>query len=91
MNGFDLHRAVLHLPVITTIFAAFFCWQLFSRYRIKGGGKHLLWWGIGMATYGIGTFTEATTTIMGWSPLVFRLWYISGAFLGGYRFVCYLV
>lgn len=84
MNGFDLHRAVLHLPVITTVFAAFFCWQLFSRYRQKGGGKHLLWWGIGMATYGIGTFTEATTTIMGWKPVVFRLWYISGAFLGGY-------
>lgn len=84
MNGFDLHRAVLHLPAITTVFAAFFCWQLFSRYRQKGGGKHLLWWGIGMATYGIGTFTEATTTIMGWKPVVFRLWYISGAFLGGY-------
>ena len=37
-----------------------------------------------MATYGIGTFTEAYTTIVGWSPLVFRLWYIAGAFLGGY-------
>ena len=84
MNGFDLHRVVLHLPVITTVFAAFFCWQLFTRYRLKGGGRHLLWWGIGMATYGVGTFTEATTTIMGWNPLVFRLWYISGAFLGGY-------
>jgi len=37
-----------------------------------------------MATYGIGTFTEAFTTIVGWNPLVFRLWYIAGAFLGGY-------
>jgi hypothetical protein len=81
---FDLHRAVLHLPVITTLFAAFFCWQLFARYRDKGGGKHLLWWGLGMATYGVGTFTEAYTTILGWNPVVFRLWYIAGAFLGGY-------
>jgi len=84
MNDLSLHQAVLHLPVITTLFAAFFCWQLFSRYRAKGGGKHLLWWGLGMATYGIGTFTEAFTTIVGWNPLVFRLWYIAGAFLGGY-------
>ena len=84
MNDFDLHRAVLHLPVITTLFAAFFCWQLFSRYRAQGGGKHLLWWGLGMATFGVGTFTEAFTTILGWNPLVFRLWYIAGAFLGGY-------
>ena len=75
---------MLHLPAITTLFAAFFCWQLFSRYRAKGGGKHLLWWGLGMATYGIGTFTEAFTTIVGWNPSVFRLWYIAGAFLGGY-------
>ena len=84
MSDLSLHGAVLHLPVITTLFAAFFCWQLFSRYRAKGGGKHLLWWGVGMATYGIGTFTEAFTTIVGWNPLVFRLWYIAGAFLGGY-------
>jgi hypothetical protein len=37
-----------------------------------------------MATYGLGTFTEAFTTVVGWNPGVFRLWYISGAFLGGY-------
>lgn len=84
MTDWNLHRAVLHLPAITTLFAAFFCWQLFSRYRAKGGGKHLLWWGLGMVTYGIGTFTEAFTTIVGWNPSVFRLWYIAGAFLGGY-------
>ncbi len=84
MNQLDLHRTVLYLPAVTTLFSAFFCWQLFSRYRAKGGGKHLLWWGVGMATYGIGTFTEAYTSIVGWNPLVFRLWYIAGAFLGGY-------
>lgn len=79
-----LHEIVLHLPVLTTFCAAFFAWTLFSRYRLKGGGPHLLWWGIGMITYGVGTFTEAYTTIFGWHPLVFRFWYIAGAFLGGY-------
>lgn len=79
-----LHRIVLHLPVITTFCSLVFCIQLFSRYRRKGGGLHLLWWGIGMATYGLGTFTEAWTTLFGWNPTVFRAWYVAGAFLGGY-------
>lgn len=79
-----LHRIVLHLPVITTLCSIFFCIQLFSRYRRKGGGLHLLWWGIGMATYGLGTFTEAWTTLFGWHPTVFRAWYVAGAFMGGY-------
>jgi len=80
----DIRPYVLHLPILTTIFAAFFAIQLFSRYRVKGGGPHLLWWGIGMVTYGIGTFTESFTTVVGWDPTVFRLWYVAGAFLGGY-------
>lgn len=84
MNLETLHRAVLHLPVITTFCAIYFCFELFRRYRAKGGGLHLLWWGIGMATYGVGTATEAATTIFGWNPVVFRLWYVAGAFLGGY-------
>ncbi len=79
-----LHRFVLYLPALTTICAAIFCYQLFSRYREKGGGLHLLWWGIGMVTYGIGTFTEAYTSIVGWTPFIFRSWYVAGAFLGGY-------
>jgi hypothetical protein len=34
-------------------------------------------------TYGVGTFTEALTTLVGWREPVFRAWYISGALLGG--------
>ncbi len=79
-----LHRMVLHLPILTTFFSIFFAVQLFSRYREKGGGPHLLWWGLGMVTYGVGTFTEAYTTLFGWQPLIFRSWYVAGAFLGGY-------
>lgn len=79
-----LHRVLLHLPVLTTLCAVVFSFQLFHRYRLKGGGLHLLWWGVGMITYGVGTFTEAWTTLAGWHPTIFRVWYIFGAFLGGY-------
>jgi hypothetical protein len=78
-----LHAVVLHLPILTTILAALFSAELLSRYRQKGG-PHLLWWGIGTATYALGTLTEALTTILGWHPLIFRFWYVAGAFLGGY-------
>lgn len=79
-----LHSAVLHLPILTTLFSLFFLATLWLRYREKGGGPHLKWWGIGMATYGAGTLTESYTTLFGWHPFVFRLWYITGAFMGGY-------
>jgi hypothetical protein len=78
------HSFVLHLPIVSTLCAAGFCLELFSRRRRKGGGPHLLWWGIGMGTYGLGTLTESLTTLFGWQPFVFRVWYVAGAFLGGY-------
>ncbi len=83
----SLHDVVLHLPIVTTILSALFCIVLFSRYAKKTdklASRHLFWWGLGMATYGLGTLTEASTTLFGWSPIVFRLWYVAGAFLGGY-------
>jgi hypothetical protein len=44
---------------------------------------HLLWWGVGLLTYGAGTITESATTLLGWHESVFRAWYITGALLGG--------
>ncbi len=41
-----------------------------------------MWWMIGVGLYGLGTLTEALTTIFGWSEPVFRSWYIAGALLG---------
>ncbi|HSM13457.1 MAG TPA: TonB-dependent receptor [Thermoanaerobaculia bacterium] len=79
-----LHRAVLHLPILTTIVSIVFATLLFRRYRQRGGGPHLLWWGLGMVTYGLGTFTESWTTVLGWNPVIFKIWYVAGAFLGGY-------
>jgi hypothetical protein len=80
----SLHDVVLHVPILSTMVASFFAFELFSRYRAKGGGPHLLWWAIGMATFAVGTATEALTTLFGWNPVVFRFWYVAGAYLGGY-------
>lgn len=71
-----------YLPILTTVVAAWFAVVLFRRWGSRGG-RHLLWWGIGVVVYGLGTLTEAWTTLFGWHPVGFRAWYISGALLGG--------
>jgi hypothetical protein len=74
---------VHYVPIVTTILAIPFAAEIFRRYRQHPERLHLLWWAIGIATYGVGTFTEAATTIAGWNEPTFRAWYISGALLGG--------
>ena len=73
---------VHYIPILTTCFALGFAAVIFGRYRARGG-PHLLWWGIGMLTFAAGTITESSTTLLGWHEPVFRLWYITGALLGG--------
>ena len=76
-------RSAIHfIPIFTTAFAAFFAVVMFRRWHARGG-THLLWWAIGMVSYAAGTTTEALTTLIGWHEPIFRVWYITGALLGG--------
>ncbi|NOY89405.1 MAG: hypothetical protein GXO93_08485 [FCB group bacterium] len=72
-----------YLPVLTTFFSVYFSYVIISRYKTKPQAIYLLWWGIGVAVYGMGTFVEAYTTLFGWREIIFKLWYIFGALLGG--------
>jgi hypothetical protein len=74
---------VHYLPIITTALAVPFCLTLWARYRSRPSATHLLCWCLGIGIYGLGTLAEALTTLTGWHPGVFRLWYVSGALLGG--------
>ena len=74
---------VHYIPVVTTILSVPFALEIYRRWRLHPERLHLLWWAIGVAVYGVGTFTEAWTTLFGWNPVIFRGWYISGALLGG--------
>ncbi|HEX6279388.1 MAG TPA: hypothetical protein VFZ49_05165 [Pyrinomonadaceae bacterium] len=82
-NVFGGLHAVHYLPILTTIFSAFFLANIFGRY-LKKGGNHLLWWSIGVFTYGVGTFFESVITLFGNSPMLNKSWYVAGAILGGY-------
>ncbi len=77
-----MREPVHFIPILTTLLAIPFGIALWRRYRARGG-DHLLWWSMGVLMYGLGTFTEAFTTLFGWQEGIFRLWYVSGALLGG--------
>lgn len=74
---------VHYIPIATTILCAFFAPVVFRRWQHRKPAPHLFWWALGIAMYGVGTFTESFTTLFGWNEFVFRSWYISGALLGG--------
>jgi len=75
--------AVHYIPIVTTLLAIPFAVAIGRRYLEHPDRYHLLWWAIGVAAYGSGTLTEALTTLTGWHEPVFRMWYITGALLGG--------
>jgi hypothetical protein len=74
--------AVHFIPILTTLLAIPFSLEIFRRYRQFPERLHLLWWALGIATYGVGTLTESLTTLLGWQEPIFRAWYVSGALLG---------
>lgn len=75
-------NVVHYLPVLSTIVAAGFARVLYAHWQ-RSRARYLFWWFAGVVMYGIGTFTEAFTTIFGWNEPIFRAWYITGALLGG--------
>lgn len=78
-----MSRIIEFVPIITTIFSAFFVWEIYSHYRIRKT-KYLLWWTIGVLTFGLGTFAESINAVFGWNEINLKYWYIVGALLGGF-------
>ena len=76
-------QAVYYLPLFTFTLSMIFSVQLFRHWLKKRNSTYLLWWMIGVLTYGAGTFTESFNTLFGWHEINFRWWYITGALLGG--------
>lgn len=68
------------IPLISFLLSVTASVFVLRRYAAKRG-SHLLLWGIGLIMYGIGGFCEAFYGAFGWSPLIFKLWYLFGAIL----------
>jgi hypothetical protein len=67
------------LPFGSTAITFIFAGAVLNRFR-AARTWHTLLWGLGLGLYGLGTLTEAYLALW-WSPLVLRLWYLSGAML----------
>ena len=78
MNGL-----IEYVPILTTTFSLYFFVKIYQHWKERKT-KYLLWWTIGVLTFGLGTLTESLNALFGWSELNFRVWYIVGALLGGF-------
>lgn len=70
----------LILPFISTAVMLVFTISVLQRYVVRRK-PHFLFWGIGLAMFGVGSFAEAYFSIIGWSSAVFFGWYLFGAAL----------
>ena len=70
-----------YLPFFSATVSLVFAVVVFLRWLREPGHRHLLLWTIGILMYSLGGFCEGYTGAIGWSPLVFRLWYLFGAML----------
>lgn len=68
------------LPFISTLVMLVFTVSVLQRY-VARRKLHFLFWGIGLAMFGIGSFAEAYFAVAGWNAPVFFGWYLLGAAL----------
>jgi hypothetical protein len=69
----------LFLPFVSTTIMAVFVVLVFERY-FKRRKLHFLYWGIGLAMFGAGSFAEAFLALH-WNRAIFFVWYLFGAAL----------
>lgn len=68
------------LPFLSSVIMFVFTVSVLQRYVVRRK-PHFLFWGIGLAMFGVGSFAEAYFSAIGWSPIVFFGWYLFGAAL----------
>jgi hypothetical protein len=69
-----------YLPLGSALVTIVFAYMVLKRWGDRRP-PYLLLWGVGFLMYAIGGLMEALFGFFGWSPLVFRLWYLFGAIL----------
>jgi hypothetical protein len=69
----------LLLPFASTIIMVVFTISVLQRYYVRRA-PHFLFWGIGLAMFGAGSFAEAYLALA-WNKWVFFSWYLFGAAL----------
>lgn len=73
-----------YIPILTTLVSIAFLAQIGPHYLQKRQATYLLWWTIGVLTFGLGTLAESVHALFGWNEVNVRFWYVVGALLGGF-------
>ena len=66
------------LPALTSALGFGFCGVLLSRFAHRGQ-PYLGVWALGLLLYGLAAGSEAVGGAFGWTPGLYRTWYITGA------------
>lgn len=66
------------IPGLTSLLALLFALALLDQWRERRRAYQLVW-AIGMSFFGIASGSEAVAAAVGWSELLYRLWYLTGA------------
>jgi hypothetical protein len=74
---------IYYIPIATTLFGVYFFQLLFRHWQENKKAMHVFWWMLGVFCYIAGTITESINTLAGFSIFDFKMWYITGALLGG--------
>ncbi len=72
-----------YIPIVTTFFSIYFTVVIYRHYQLRRT-PYLLWWTIGVLTFGLGTLAESIHALAGWNEINLKYWYIIGALLGGF-------
>lgn len=67
------------LPFVSTAIMFLFVVLVLQRYFVRRK-LHFLFWGLGLAMFGAGSFAEAYLSLA-WNPWIFFVWYVFGAAL----------
>ncbi|NNL31769.1 MAG: hypothetical protein HKO80_01045 [Flavobacteriaceae bacterium] len=78
-----MQNFISYIPIATTLFSVFFISEIFKHY-LQRKTSYLLWWTLGVLTFGLGTLSESYHALMGWNGANLKFWYIVGALLGGF-------
>ncbi|NOR88244.1 MAG: hypothetical protein GQ527_11595 [Bacteroidales bacterium] len=78
-----MNELIEYIPVITTLFSIYFVSEIYKHYQ-RRKTSYLIWWTIGVLTFGLGTLAESINVLFGWNEINLKYWYIVGALLGGF-------
>lgn len=66
------------LPALTSLLGFAFCGVLLARFNRRPQPYYLVWT-LGLLWYALATASEAIGGAAGWTPALYRLWYLTGA------------